>query len=130
MPSLGYGHTHRCRHHRLLAAHQERVGQCHQHTLRDEPQGLDIDFGQQKHKLVASTPAHGLRGGCHLHQRTADLAQQFIAAGVSEGVVHRLEMVQIEHQHREPIATRLGLRHRLLRTVTQQHLIGQAGQLV
>ena len=63
-------------------------------------------------------------------QALADLAQQFVAGGVAQGIVDRLEAVEIEPQHRQGMRLAAGQPQRLLQPVPEQGPIGQFCQRV
>ncbi|MNS81170.1 hypothetical protein D3C72_1148740 [compost metagenome] len=58
------------------------------------------------------------------------IAQQRIAHGMAQRVVDLLETIQVQEQHRHPLAIRLGARNRLLGLRQQQITVRQACQLV
>src|SRR5690606_20784819 len=69
-------------------------------------------------------PAHG---GA---QAPGGVAQQVVALGVAEGVVDRLEAVEVEHEHAEAMALCAGAGVRLLHQAAEGAPVVQAGQRV
>jgi hypothetical protein len=63
-------------------------------------------------------------------QAPANMLQQLVADRMAQGVVDRLEAIEVEEHHRHPMLAALGLSQRLLQAVVQQGAIGQAGQAV
>src|SRR5258708_3294041 len=56
--------------------------------------------------------------------------QELVAGVVSQGVVHRLELVQVEIQQRELAGVAFGEADRLLQPVVEQQAVRQAGEAV
>ena len=63
-------------------------------------------------------------------QAPGHLHQQQIAHIVAQGVVERLELIQINEQQRPVVARALTQHHGLLQAVEQQAPVGQAGERV
>ena len=63
-------------------------------------------------------------------QPLGDRAQQPVAERVAERVVDRLEVVEVQHHHRDPPALAPRLAQRLAETIEQQGAVRQAGQRV
>ena len=56
--------------------------------------------------------------------------QQLVADAVAQGIVHALEVVEIEEQNREHSSRAVGLRHRMLQAFGKRLAVGQAGEAV
>ncbi len=84
---------------------------------------------QQQHELVAALAADGVVLAHPRAQPTRDLLQHAVANRMAEGVVDRLEPVEVEVQQRALVAA-VDLRQRLRQAVLEQQAVGQAGQWV
>ena len=69
----------------------------------------------------------GPQGGLHLPR---DVLEHLVARGMAIAVVHILEAVQVEQQHRNVLAAALGLLHRQLQLVPEPGAVGQARERV
>ena len=63
-------------------------------------------------------------------EAVADRTQQLVTRGVSEAVVHHLEIVEVEEDHRERGAAVVSPRQRVLEAVDEQRAIGQGGDRI
>ena len=59
-----------------------------------------------------------------------DFHQHPVALDRTQRVVDQFEIDQVQVTHREPLLITLGLGHGLLQTVSQQHPVGQLGEIV
>ena len=95
--------------------------------------GLQLVFGQvlqHHHKLIAAQPCHRVAIAGAAAQALRHLHQQSVTLLVAQGVVDRLEIVQIHKQQRVfARMPRAGVQ-RLIQPVQQQPAVGQMGQLV
>ncbi len=112
------------------AAHRKRLGQRHQDMFRRRRQTAMLEVRHQHHKLVARQAAHDVRRPRQPAQTLRHIPQQRIADGMSQRIVHLLESIQVQEQHRHPLAFRLRPRNRLLGLRQQQIAVRQARQLV
>ena len=109
----------------------ERLVERFQHTLGDElwPR-RQRELAGDNHELVAAEPSNcvGLadRGG----QSRCDRPQQFIARGVAERVIDRLEVVEIDEQGSERCLVAAGAHHQLFDAIQDQSPVWQSGQRV
>ena len=55
---------------------------------------------EQDHELVAAQTSHGVALPYRVLQPVADGLEEFVADRVAEGVVHILEVVEIDDEHR------------------------------
>ncbi|MNQ38723.1 hypothetical protein D3C85_523160 [compost metagenome] len=111
-------------------AHRERLGKRQQNVFRGRGQPAVLELRHQHHELVAGEPAHDIRRTRQTAQTLRHIAQQRIADRVAQRIVDLLEAVQIQEQHRNPLAFRFGARDRLLGLRQQQIPVGQPRQLV
>ena len=81
-------------------------------------------------ELVAAQPRGRVGGPQAALQPLADRHEQLVAGGVAQAVVHRLEVVEVDeqHRHRRTLARRSG--QGVLDPVAEQRLVGQVGQRV
>jgi hypothetical protein len=74
--------------------------------------GAPLDFvdragvGEHESELIAAQARDEARFAAHLPEALADAHQHPVAELVTEAVVHRLEVVQVEEQHRQLSPTR------------------------
>ena len=90
------------------------------------------DVLEQDRELVAAEPRERCpRRAARLGRRSRDRAQQLVAGRVAEAVVDRLEVVEVDEQHRELVARGAAVaRERLLEAVLEQRPVGEPGQRV
>ena len=62
--------------------------------------------------------------------RSLTMLEQRVAGRVAEAVVHRLEVVEVDEQHRELPAVALEPGGRVVDPVAEQRLVGEPGQRV
>ncbi len=65
-----------------------------------------------------------------LEQPPADLAQHHVAGGVAEGVVDRLEAVEVDEQHRHRAGCAADALQRLVQALFEQQPVGQRRQRI
>ncbi|MNU96316.1 hypothetical protein D3C71_863480 [compost metagenome] len=90
---------------------------------------LLADVGQHHGELVAAQPGQRVLLAQHLGQALGEQAQQFVAAGVAQRIVHALEVVQVQAQH-GGAAVGGAVLQRLEQLFTKQPAVGHAGQRV
>jgi hypothetical protein len=84
----------------------------------------------QDDELVASEPRHHVAGAHGAHEPAGDPAQQRVAGVVAEGVVDRLEVVQVDEHHGGAPRAPRRLGQRPGDVVQEQVPVGQPGQRV
>ena len=98
--------------------------------------GLGQDLGvargvdHQHGELVAAEAGHGVDRARRALQAMGDDAQQLVAGGVAEAVVHDLEAVEVEQHHRHPVDADAGAVEGPLQPVHEVRPVAQAGELV
>ncbi|MNV88835.1 hypothetical protein D3C71_1830750 [compost metagenome] len=87
-------------------------------------------FAQQQHKLVTAHAGHGVadRGECA--QAARGFFQQAVADAVAVGVVHGLEMVQVQHADRQQQAFVAGHEDGVGQAFCQRRAVVEARQCV
>ena len=114
-------------HHR--AVEHERLAERRDHTVGDigdhlGPRDLLDDHGE----LVAAEAGDGVDGAQHAAQPVGDGDEQPVAGGVAEAVVDRLEVVQIDEQHRGAGVALLQPLQRTVQPDGEQCPVAQAGE--
>ena len=71
---------------------------------------------------------HGVRAAHAAHDPAGGFHQQVIARFVAEGVVHFLETIEVDEQHRHAVVVPGGLLHQFGQAVVEQAPVGQAGE--
>lgn len=113
----------------LAPAQAERVEEGVTDTLGRALRLLDPgDVLEQHRELVATEPRDRVARAGAGAQALGDGDQQLIACRVAEGVVHPLEVVQVEEQHRDAALPPQG--QGVPDTVAEQDAVGQVGQRV
>ena len=102
----------------------------HGFGLRGGFLGVLAQVFQHHHEFVAAQARHGVALAHAGGQALGDLLQQQVADVVAEGVVERLEVVQVDEQQCAISSAAGAGRQRLLQPVEQQPAVGQAGQRV
>ena len=101
-----HDHRHAFEHDRIAERDENTVGDvAHLELVRR--------VRQQHRELVATEAGRGVVGPHAGVDPRRDLGQQCVAGGVAHRVVHRLEVVEVDEQHRHPppaFARRLGSR--------------------
>ena len=82
----------------------------------------------QHHELVTTKPGQGVRGTQAGAQALGDQAQQQVALVVAQGVIERLEVVEVDHQQGAVVTGARASSLNQLEAVHHQAPIGQAGQ--
>src|SRR3984893_17564613 len=78
-----------------------------------------IDVLLEHDELVAAEPRHEILGPQHLAQSLGDRAEQLVAAGMTQGVVDLLELVEIDEQQRREL---IGAVRQLERAIASRKL--------
>ncbi len=125
----GDGDPDRDRRLHLLFGDDERLGQCLERALGEL---VDVELvgqpGQEDGELVATHPGHGVLAADRLHQAVAHLLDQLVAGGMAEGVVDRLEVVDVDEEHAHRLAHPPRAHELLLHAVLEQPPVGEPGQ--
>ncbi|ODS03010.1 hypothetical protein AUC71_12115 [Methyloceanibacter marginalis] len=97
-----------------------------------KPHGIlgRLDLLSDDGELVTAKPADEIDLSNIFLQARGDLLQQRIAGGMAERVVHLLEAVEVETEHRDDVAVALGARDRTVKMLPELHPIGQAGERI
>ena len=91
---------------------------------------VSLEIPQQQRELVAAEPADDI-GGAHLRgEHGNDRLQHLIARGVSEGIVDRLQPVDVEHDQRAGGAIALDVGQRAGELALEAAPVGNAEQKV
>ena len=89
------------------------------------------EVAEEKGELVASEASHGVARPRDRAQSPGDLHQQHVTRGVAQALVHGLETVEVEEEHREAVVEAALLeRERLSEPVHEQRAVRQAGEPV
>ena len=92
---------------------------------RDASNLLDED-----RELVASEPRDRVARRQRIPQSSADTAQERIARDMTEAVVHGLEVVEVEEQHRDSSRALLAEDERMLDAVREERPVREPGERV
>ncbi|MNZ49237.1 hypothetical protein D3C78_669980 [compost metagenome] len=85
---------------------------------------------QQHHEFVAAQPGHGVALAYAAGEAQRDLPQQHVAAVVSQRIVQRLEVVQVDEDDRARMQAAGAGRQHVLQAVQHEPPVGQPGQLI
>ena len=111
-------------HVRLPAAEEERPLHRLQQRPRDRLGRALVGRFEQHRELVAAESGGGVADPHRLLDAAGDLDEHLVADRVAEGVVDRLEVVEVEEQHRGGAVPNQGG----LDPLAQERAIGQAGE--
>ena len=84
----------------------------------------------QDRELVAAQPRHRVRGPGAGEEPLRRRDEQPVALGVAQAVVHRLEVVEVEEQHRDRVPAAAGQRQRVAHPVPEQRAVGEPGERI
>src|SRR5262249_39799728 len=70
-------------------------------TLGDRSRARQAGFGQQNSELLAAEAANDIRLALAIETRSRDRPDRGVADGMAGAVVDRLEVIDVEHQHRD-----------------------------
>ncbi len=101
----------------------------------DGPRGLRRVPGgivrlDERGELVAADPRDRHRRRQSDAEPRADVLQHGVRIHVAEAVVHRLEVVDVEDQHRDARPLRAGPRDRLLDPLLEERPVRKAGEVI
>ena len=85
---------------------------------------------EQDGELVAAEPRGGVLGAQAGRQSLGGRAQQLVADRVAEAVVDRLEVVEIDEDHRELTVVAPAARERQGQAILEQRPVGETGEVV
>ena len=125
----GHGDADRGRGLHLLA--QDIEGQAHrlQRSLGQLVDGQLIgQSGQQDGEFVPAHPGHRVLAAHRVHQSLAHLSDQVVAGGMPQGVVDRLEVVEVHEEHADRLTDPAGPDQLLLHPVLEEAAVGQPGE--
>jgi hypothetical protein len=78
----------------------ERLAARIEHLARHRHRGLEVRRVVDEHgELVAAEARHGVPGARAVDQAMRKRAQELVPGAVSQAVVHRLEVVEVDEQH-------------------------------
>ena len=124
-------HADACRYrHGLAIEHDRAQGEPLAHALGDRPGGVERGPGHQGEELLAADPAEAVDLAQDFAQQRRDVLQGLIAGGVAEPIVDRLEVVEIEHQHRERLAGAAAALDLSLQRLVDRAPVEQSGEAV
>jgi hypothetical protein len=83
---------------------------------------------QQHRELVAAQPGRGVLEPEAVAETIRHRDEQLVAGRVTEAVVDRLEVVQVEEEDRQAAVTPVRTHERVLDPVTEQRLVGELGE--
>ena len=98
--------------------------------LRDHECTRVVRLRQQHEELIAAVAVCGVHGANRSANAASEGAEHLVAALVPEAVVHRLETVHIDHEHREATLAAPGAAHLLLERGIQLAAVEEPGQRV
>ena len=115
-------------HHQLLARDHQRLAQVLEHAFGD----LRCDVGalqilQQHHKLVAAEARRRVAGADAVGQALGHVDQRRVAGAMTEAVVDRLEVVDVEEHHPEPALLAPRAADRVTHPLHEQRPVGEIG---
>ncbi len=118
-------------HQQLVAVDRERLPESVGHRGGDLLRLLERrDALEQHRELVAAEPRDRVGRARALHQPLRGGLQQPVADVVPERVVHVLEVVEVDHQDRQPVLRAPRERDRVLDAVAEQAAVREQGQRV
>ena len=85
---------------------------------------------QEYHEFVAADPSDGIRAAHAASQAPGRFAQQLVTHLVAQTIVHLLEVVEVDIQHRQLLAFAPGQGYGGMLAVVQQVAVGQCGELI
>ncbi len=107
------------------------IGEGGAHALRLGRGGSEVRPRQNGRELLAAEPAENTAGVQFVGQRAGEQLQHAVAETMAVGVVDLLEVVEIEHQHRERIALEVfAVPGECVDGFEQRAAVGEAGQRV
>ena len=84
---------------------------------------------EQDRELVAAQP-RGRVGRRRSEEPFGDVAEELVAGGVAEAVVDRLEVVQVEEEHRDRLDGRAAAVERVRYAIPEERAVRQSGERV
>ncbi len=113
----------------LLSEEDERLAQRLQGALGQLVDGhLVGKAGEQDRELVSADTCHGVLAPHRRGEALGHLLDQIVAGSVPEGVVDRLEVVEVDEEHAHRLAHPAGAHQFLLDPVLEEPAVGQSGE--
>ena len=113
----------------VATRHGERHRERRQHALRDHRSlGAGVVALDQDGELVAADAGDGVADAHARAQPLADRHEQVVAGVVTEAVVHGLEVVEVDEQHRHRLVA--PLLERVVEAVPEQRPVGELRERV
>jgi len=89
-----------------------------------------MQIRQQGSELVTPLTGKGVAGTHAVAQALGNVFQQFVTFGMSMGVVHQLEAIQVDEQDRQHRVVSFGLGNGQFETVPEQSPVRQMGKMI
>jgi hypothetical protein len=115
---------------RLVQPHEAEVAHRLAQLVGDALRPVEPAAFQQHAELVAAEARQDVRLAQLSAQDRGELAQQLVAGDVAAGVVHDLELVEVDVEQRVMLVERLGALEQLLEKVLELAAVDQAGERV
>ena len=96
----------------------------------DECVGIGAGVFDEHCELIASEARYRVASAGGVQQSVREGREQLVTDAMSLTVVHSLELVHVEKQHRDAAARALRRRERVFDAVMEEHSVGQPGQRV
>ena len=126
---LGHGDADAGRRLDLMPVDEDRLGHRAEQPLGDLDRPLrGGEVLAHDHELVAAVPGDRVGGAQQRAEAGGDAQEQLVASGVAEGVVHRLEAVEVDEQDSHERVDAVLLQQGLLEPVEQQRPVGEPGE--
>ena len=89
--------------------------------------GVALD---EDHELVATQPCDGVGGANATGEPAGDEVEELIAGVMPEGVVDKLEIIEIQRHDADGNLVALAQPHRMLESLVEQGAVGQPGERI
>ena len=115
----------------LLVGHGERLGEGLEDAVRGVGRLLDaVDVLEQERKFVAAEARRRVRGADARGEALRDLGQHLVAGRVTEAVVDRLEVVEVEEDDGDALVLASRTRDRVPHPLREERAVGEAGHRI
>ena len=101
-----------------------------QHSFRDADRLFVVDVLQEQRELVAAEARGGVARPDGPRQATGDLADEVVSLSMAERVVHRLEVIEVEEEHRHALRVPATSAEGVLEPIDEQLPVRKARQRV
>jgi len=108
----------------LFAGHLDRQAELIENLLRQLRRVFGIDAAGQDDELVPAEAGDGVAAAQDAFQPGADGLQQFVADGMTQGVVDDLEAVEIEEKQQAALLAAQGMFDGIGQAVVEQQAVG------